>query len=179
MSQAAGPGAGDRSQPVIRIRRAGHDDAGAVLACLGLAFEQYRDRYTPEAFADTVMSIETIQQRFAEMSVFVAVTETGEIAGTVGYQTIGSDEGHIRGMAVRPEYLGAGVAQRLLQAVEAELRQRGCSLLSLDTTTPLERAIRFYERQGFRASGKVRDFFGMRLLEYTKRLCAARASCVV
>jgi ribosomal protein S18 acetylase RimI-like enzyme len=156
--------------PAIRIRRAGHDDASAVLACLRLAFAPYRDRYTPEAFADTVMSAETIQHRFAELSVFVAVTETGEIAGTVGCQTIGGDEGHIRGMAVRPEYLGAGVAQSLLHAVETELRQRGCSVLSLDTTIPLERAIRFYEREGFHFSGTVRDFFGMRLLEYTKRL---------
>ena len=155
--------------PAIRIRRAGRDDANAVLACLRLAFEPYRDRYTPEAFADTVMSAETIQHRFAEMSVFVAVTETGEVAGTVGCQTIG-DEGHIRGMAVRPEYLGTGVAQRLLEAVETEQRRRGCSLLSLDTTAPLERAIRFYERHGFCFSGKVRDFFGMPLLEYTKRL---------
>jgi ribosomal protein S18 acetylase RimI-like enzyme len=156
--------------PAFRIRRAGHTDAGGVLACLGSAFEPYRDRYTPEAFADTVMSAEAIQRRLGEMSVLVAVSETGEIAGTVGYQTIGNDEGHIRGMAVRPEYLGTGVAQRLLQAVETEIRQQGCSLLSLDTTAPLERAIRFYERQGFRFSGKVRDFFGMRLLEYTKRL---------
>ncbi len=156
--------------PAIRIRRAGRGDAGAVLACLGLAFEPYRDCYTPGAFADTVLSTETIQHRFDEMAVFVAVSETGEIAGTVGCQTIGSQEGHIRGMAVRPEYLGTGVARSLLEAVETELGQRGCSLLTLDTTEPLERAIRFYERHGFRFSGTVRDFFGMRLLEYSKRL---------
>jgi ribosomal protein S18 acetylase RimI-like enzyme len=117
-----------------------------------------------------VLSAAAIQHRFEEMSVFVAVSETGEIAGTVGCQTIGSQEGHIRGMAVRPEYLGTGVARRLLEAVETELRQRGCSLLTLDTTEPLERAIRFYERHGFRFSGTVRNFFGMRLLEYMKRL---------
>jgi hypothetical protein len=32
------------------------------------------------------------------------------------------------------------------------------------------RAVRFYEKNGHRTSGKVRDFFGMPLFEYTKAL---------
>jgi len=104
------------------------------------------------------------------MSVFVAVDEAGEVVGTIGRSVVNDDEGHIRGMAVDPRYQGSGVAVRLLEAVEAELRDRGCSRVSLDTTAPLERAVRFYERNGFRASGKVVDFFGMPLFEYVKRL---------
>jgi len=42
--------------------------------------------------------------------------------------------------------------------------------VTLDTTRPLERAIRFYERCGYRATGVVRDFFGMPLFEYAKDL---------
>lgn len=154
----------------VSIRRAGAGDAGGVLDCLRLAFELYRESYTPEAFQDTVLSAATIQRRLAEMSLFVAVSGGGEIVGTVGCNTIGNDEGHIRGMAVRPDHAGTGVAQRLLEAVESELRRRGCSRISLDTTEPLERAMRFYERNGFRPSGVVRDFFGMPLLEYVKTL---------
>ena len=153
----------------IRIREARPDDADAVLTCLAEAFEPYRARYTPQAFEDTVMSAEAIQRRFKDMTVLVAATEAEQIAGTIGY-AINGGEGHIRGMAVRPEYLGTDVARSLLGAVETALRDRGCSLLTLDTTAPLERAIRFYERNGFRRSGTVRDFFGMPLLEYTKRL---------
>ena len=40
----------------------------------------------------------------------------------------------------------------------------------LDTTEPLQRAVRFYLRHGFRASGRVTDFFGMPLFEYLKIL---------
>ena len=154
----------------IRIRRAGPGDAAGVLDCLSMAFEPYRDSYTAAAFEDTVLSADTIARRFTEMCVLVGTTEDGQIAGTIGYQLTDGHEGHIRGMAVLPVHLGSGVARRLLEAVETELRQEGCSVVSLDTTEPLTRAARFYERNGFRFSGVVRDFFGMRLFELTKRL---------
>jgi tRNA(Arg) A34 adenosine deaminase TadA/ribosomal protein S18 acetylase RimI-like enzyme len=154
----------------ISIRRASPDDALGILECLWLAFEPYRDSYTPAAFEDTVLSPGTIQDRMTEMSVFVAVTGTGDIAGTVGGRTVGCGEGHIRGMAVHPAVVGTRVAQSLLEAVENELRQRGCTRVTLDTTRPLERAVRFYVRNGFRFTGVVRDFFGMPLFEYVKEL---------
>jgi ribosomal protein S18 acetylase RimI-like enzyme len=158
------------SAAAFSLRRATPGDARGILDCLRSAFEPYRDAYTPEAFRDTVMTAETLQQRFADMSLFVAVSATGEIVGSLGYKAVGDNEGHIRGMAVRPDYMGWGVGQALLETVEAELRQRGCARISLDTTAPLRRAIRFYERNGFQFSGKVRDFFGMPLFEYIKTL---------
>ncbi len=36
--------------------------------------------------------------------------------------------------------------------------------------TASKRAIRFYERNGFRPSGKIKDFFAMPLFEYVKIL---------
>jgi hypothetical protein len=42
--------------------------------------------------------------------------------------------------------------------------------VTLDTTWPLQRAIRFYERQGYAATGRETDFFGMPLYEYAKPL---------
>jgi GNAT superfamily N-acetyltransferase len=73
-------------------------------------------------------------------------------------------------MAVRPEWQGAGVAAQLLRRVESELRERKCSRVSLDTTEPLRRAMRFYERNGYQRSGNVKDFFGMVMMEYIKKL---------
>ena len=71
-------------------------------------------------------------------------------------------------MAVLPECQGYGIADQLLERVEAEL-MKDCSRISLDTTEPLDRAMRFYERHGYRRSGKTQDFFGMTLIEYVKR----------
>jgi ribosomal protein S18 acetylase RimI-like enzyme len=90
--------------------------------------------------------------------------------GTVAWQVAGPAEGHLRGVAVLPAHAGTGVAEQLLTAAERALRERGCVRISLDTTEPLRRAIRFYGRHGFRRSGRVSDFFGMPLVEYVKEL---------
>jgi len=156
------------ARPACSVRRATTADAGGILGCLQAAFEPYRSRYTPDAFRDTVLTPVTIQLRLATMAVFVAVTPAGEIVGTIGCGLVGAEEGHIRGLAVLPGWQGAGLAAQLLQAAESELRAQGCQRVTLDTTQPLERAMRFYEKNGYQPSGKVSDLFGMPLVEYVK-----------
>jgi N-acetylglutamate synthase-like GNAT family acetyltransferase len=97
------------------IRRATDGDASGILETLSAAFLDYRDRYTREAFLNTVLTFETVGQRLSDMSLFVAIAETGEIVGTVGCHVINGEEGHIRGMAVRAKCQGAGVATHLLK----------------------------------------------------------------
>jgi GNAT superfamily N-acetyltransferase len=92
------------------------------------------------------------------------------IAGTLACGKVSEGEGHLRGMAVRAAWQGAGVAQALLERAESELRAQGCSRVTLDTTLPLERAMRFYEKNGYQRSGRVADFFGMVLIEYEKAI---------
>ena len=154
----------------LTIRKATEADATAVLVCLRAAFEPYRDHYTADAFADTVLTPETLQHRLASMCVFVAINEDKDVVGTVACSIIGEGEGHVRGMAVLPVWQGRGVAERLLRVAEDELAAGICSRITLDTTEPLQRAMRFYERHGYRRSGKITDFFGMPLHEYGKDL---------
>ncbi len=151
------------------IRKATAEDVDAILTCLAAAFEPYREQYTPAAFSDTVLTRDSVQQRLSTMCLFVAVV-AGHVVGTVGCQALGSGEGHLRGMAVLPEWQAKGIALPLLQAAEAELRNNGCRRVTLDTTEPLQGAVRFYKRHGFSPSGRVSDFFGMRLYEYIKLL---------
>lgn len=154
------------------IRKATKSDSSGILRCLSAAFEQYQDKYTSAGYLDTVLTPESVASRLEEMFVFVAADESGQIVGTVACNIIRPDEGHVRGMAVLPAWHGAGVAARLLKCAESRLRECNCKRVSLDTTEPLQRAIHFYEKNGFRRSGKVRDFFGMPLFEYVKRLSA-------
>jgi ribosomal protein S18 acetylase RimI-like enzyme len=166
------PAAASKRQ--IMIRTAAAADASAVLHCLHTAFAPYREQYSPLAFADTVLTPETLLERMKTMSILVAVLDEITIVGTVACHVLEADttskDGHIRGMAVLPSYHGNGVAELLLRTAESELRRAGCTRILLDTTAPLERAIRFYEKNGFRRSGIVRDFFGMPLYEYVKDL---------
>ncbi len=150
------------------VRKANVSDGEGVLACLAAAFTPYRDQYTREAFAGTVLTEETLKRRLTGMCLFVAVSR-GRIVGTIGSNATGH-EGHLRGMAVVPEWQGTDVASALLHAAEEGLRNDQCTRVTLDTTEPLKRAMRFYEKNGYAASGRVSEFFGMPLFEYVKHL---------
>jgi len=152
------------------IRKSTAQDARAISACMSSAFATYRDQYTPDAYAQTVLSTELVRDRMAQMELFVAVSE-GAIVGTLAFG-VGNHEGHLRGMAVLPEWQGTGVASALLQSAEEAMRVRGCERVVLGTTEPLARAIRFYQRHGFYSTGRVCEFFGMRLYELCKCLSA-------
>jgi ribosomal protein S18 acetylase RimI-like enzyme len=152
----------------VEIRPAVKDDAGAILKCLAAAFEPYRAEYSPAAFADTVLDEETVLVRFLQMHILVA-TVSGDVVGTISGACHGG-EGHLRGMAVLPEWRRLGVAAKLLAAIESYLSARGCNRITLDTTLPLQAAMKFYEKNGYRRSANVADFFGMPLLEYVKQL---------
>jgi ribosomal protein S18 acetylase RimI-like enzyme len=161
------------------IRKANPSDGPGILDCLRSAFEPFRADYTAEAFEDTILTPHSLAKRFSTMQIFVAeaahsrsTAETAEvrIVGTIACSLENAEEGHLRGMAVDPVWQGSGVASALLRAAEAALAERGCVSVTLDTTQVLTRAKRFYERNGYRLSGSVTDFFGMPLYEFFKNL---------
>ena len=153
-------------ESVISVRRATAGDGAAVLACMREAFAPYQSRYTPGAYEDTVPK--SLDVRLKTMTIFVAM-DGSEVVGTIAC-IAHRKEGHLRGMAVRAAWQGKNVAEKLLRTSEEELRARRCQRITLDTTEPLERAMRFYEKHGYRRSGRVTAFFGMRLHEWVKSL---------
>jgi GNAT superfamily N-acetyltransferase len=109
-----------------------------------------------------------MRQRLIDMRVYVASAD-GEIVGTIASSFTG-EEGHLRGMAVDPAWQGHGIAEQLLLTAEKDLLASGCKRVNLDTTIPLQRAIRFYQKNGFVPTGSFSDFFGMPLYEFSKPL---------
>lgn len=65
----------------------------------------------------------------------------------------GKDQAFIHSFRVRPSYRSAGLGSRLLENAERDLRRRGFHLVSLNVAVDNPRAIRFYERQGYRRMG--------------------------
>jgi len=158
------------------VRRATPADSAGILACLASAFEPYRDRYTSPAFADTVLTPATLAERLSSMAVFVAVDSADQVVGTIAGRMVEAGEGQLRGMAVRPEWQGTGVAREILSTVERHLRAAGCSRITLGTVECLRGARRFYEKNGYRLSGQARDFFGMQLEEHVKQLVGTESN---
>ena len=92
----------------IEIRPATVEDAKGIQTCLAAAFEPYRAEYSPGAYADTVLNDEALLRRLQQMHVLVAAVE-GNVVGTI----TGTPKGHLRGMAVLPEWRGSGIAAKL------------------------------------------------------------------
>ena len=154
----------------VTIRQAELKDIPGVIDCLTAAFEPYRQSYTQDAFRNTVPTAGAAQLRLKEMPILIAEHGSSSIIGSISYQVFNSCEGHLRGMAVVPEFQGSGVAERILWAAEAELRELGCSRVTLDTTLPLKRATRFYIQHNYQATGITKDFYGMPLFEFERGL---------
>ena len=153
------------------IRQADFHDAKSIHKAILAAFEEYRPYYTPEGFADTIMSEQVAIERMKEMTLYVAIDKNGTVIGTIGWQRVSEKEGHIRGMAVLPKNQGENSpAIDLLQAVESDALSKGCTYLTLDTTAPLKRAQHFYKKCGFKETGKTGDFFGLIIYEYAKKI---------
>src|SRR5438105_9811120 len=121
-------------QPTFSIRLATMNDSGGILSCLRAAFERYESSYTRGAYEDTVLTPESLQKRLDVMSIFVAISAAGEVVGTIAYHTLSPDEGRLRGMAVRPEWQGTGLAAALLHDAATDLRKHQCKRITIDTT---------------------------------------------
>jgi putative acetyltransferase len=71
--------------------------------------------------------------------------------GCGGLRGLGPGEAEIKRMYVVPEARGSGLATRLLRALEEQARGHGVTRLLLETGIRQPEAIRFYEREGYRA----------------------------
>lgn len=136
--------------PESQIRRAAPADAADIEAVLREAFAEYRASYTDEAFAATTPAREQIQSRMDEGPVWVAVR--GDVfVGTVSVVPRGESL-YVRGMGVPPAARGQRVGEELLKQAEEFAAAHGHTRLYLSTTPFLTRAIRLYERAGYRRS---------------------------
>jgi GNAT superfamily N-acetyltransferase len=102
-----------------------------------------------------------------EGPVWVAVAE-GEITGTAS-AVLKAESLYLRGMAVLPAARGRRVGELLLEQIEFYATAHNCSRLFLSTTPFLDRAIRVYERFGFRRTDEgPHDLFGTPLFTMEK-----------
>ena len=153
----------------VQIRRATVDDASRVASVLRKAFAEYEPLYTKQGYAATVLGRAAILVRIQQGPVWIALHRE-QIAGTV---SAAHKEAalYVCGVAVVPEARGLGIAQLLLEQVEAFAVEEGFEQLILSTTPFLLRAIRLYEKLGFRAiDDGPQDLFGTPLCSMQKML---------
>ena len=150
------------------IRPASARDDDLISSVLRAAFAEFEPRYTPAAFAATVLTPEEVLVRFDEGPLWVAEASSA-IIGTVGAKQT-SNSVLIRGMAVSPQGRRSGVGLALLRQVEEFAARQGVRQIELFTTAFLDRAIGLYCSAGFTFTGERVSPHGTELLRMTKRL---------
>ena len=116
--------------------------------------EAYRDIVDPEYLCKlTLAKCEEIAFRWRE-NILVAL-DGGKVVGFAGYGKTADDDlpdaGELFALYVLSEYYGTGLSRRLTDAALALIGQ---SKLALWVLKDNPRAIRFYEKYGFRADGR-------------------------
>ena len=132
----------------VMIRLAELKDAPAVACLLFDAFAEYRPLYTDGGFTATAISAAEVATRMREGPVWVALCEN-VVVGTISVVRKGNSL-YVRGMAVHPQARGRRIAERLLTQIEDYAATHSLERLFLSTTPFLDRAIRLYEKVGFR-----------------------------
>jgi ribosomal protein S18 acetylase RimI-like enzyme len=146
----------------VTIRPAGQHDL-PTLGRLGAMLMRTHYAFDPQRFLPPGSSAEEGYAWFLgnvmespEGRVFVA-EEGGELAGYVyvaleplSWKELRGPAGFIHDVAVREESRRTGVAEQLMQAATAWLREQGAPRVILWTAAPNEAAQRLFRRLGFR-----------------------------
>jgi GNAT superfamily N-acetyltransferase len=111
------------------------------------------------AHADDVAAEQrtTIADAVASEGEILVAYSDGAAVGIGGLRPLGGGVGEVKRMYVVPEYRGAGVAKRILDALEQLARERGFEAVRLDTHERLGEANRLYRSAGYR---EIEDYNG-------------------
>lgn len=139
--------AGDHTTTEIRRFRTGIDDPDALVRLLHAAFGSYDPPIDPPSSALREDRASVARRLETETCLWI-VDADGSAAAGVFLATDG-DGAHLSRLAVRPDRQGRGLARRLLAAVEAEARARGCVRLTLGVRLALEGNRRLFATSGF------------------------------
>jgi len=112
-------------------------------------------------FADYMIQVELDQETFVghffgpegndRALSFIALDEDKPVGVILGGYKQNEDFKTLRcgGMALIPEVRGSGLAKQLMDLHEKEAREQGCRQLALEVIKGNDRAIRFYEKNGY------------------------------
>lgn len=125
-------------------------------ACLEAYFRELEERF--EAGFDPARTVSANPEELVPPAgLFLIARLDGRPVGCGGLKAKEGRVGEIKRMWVAPDARGLGIAQRLLDAIEAHAVQRGLDRLQLDTNRALKEAHALYARNGYREIPRYND----------------------
>ncbi|XEC97539.1 ribosomal protein S18-alanine N-acetyltransferase [Paenibacillus tarimensis] len=128
-------------QKLLLFRSMRVDDIPAICQ---IEAEAFTSPWSSDAFTNELMN-----NHFAK---YLVMIYKGEIIGYGGMWTI-IDEAHVTNIAVRADFRGKGLGERLLHELQRTAVFFGASRMTLEVRVSNERAQRLYRKMGFEASG--------------------------
>ena len=111
-----------------------------------------------ECFAQPLEEKQIISLLADGRTVFLAAREGEILTGSVWVQTV-LDEGYIGNVAVRPAFRRRGLADALLQALQALGREKELAFLTLEVRAGNTPAIALYEKNGYVRVGRRPGYY--------------------
>lgn len=153
----------------IEIRKAENNEVYEIFKILEIAFKPYYIPNTTEAYNATVPSPHEIKSRIEDpkTEILVAVYKN-KIVGTASIELQNKQKLYIRTMAVKPIFQGGGIGQRLLKEINRLAKEKHATTISLECSSHLAKAVKLYNKFGFKKSEKKRIYQGLEIFEMKK-----------
>ncbi len=144
--------------PTLRMEHWGPrwlDDSAALIGAVYSAHvdseinDQYHSSQGARRFLQNIVQYPGCGEFSHECS-FVALDQQGRVRGLSLASTVAPEVGHIAQICLAREFQGTGAGYELLRLSLAALRAQGAAEVSLTVTASNHRAVRLYERFGFR-----------------------------
>lgn len=129
------------STTVISVERPDTEDARALITELEAHLAPFYPIESRHGYS--------VEKLIDEDVAFFLIRVNGIPAGCGGVKLFGTDYGEIKRMYIRPQFRGLGLAKAMLDHLANYARDRGVTLLRLETGIHQHEAIGLYERAGF------------------------------
>lgn len=147
----------------LQFRRANAQDAAQLVDLVNSAYrgETSRQGWTTEA--DLLDGLRTTAGEIEQLvssdnSFFLLCFDAAQLIGSAHIERQ-NDEAHIGMFVVRPDRQGDGIGKRLLESAEQEvLRTWPLRVFVMRVITLRQELIAFYERRGYKRTGKFEQF---------------------
>ena len=131
-------------------------DSADALRCVEAYYRELGQRFE-HGFDPGSGGYASAAAKGAAKGCFLVARRGSQAVGCGELKALDAETGEIKRMWVAPEARGAGLARRLLAALEAQAQGFGLRRVRLDTNRALQEAQALYRKAGYREIGRYND----------------------